>query len=73
MRNLIRIQKKCEWCGKEFTAYKCSMQEQILVHQEELNRLVSYASNKIYLRQIRYCYNNHGRTNQITSSLRMSA
>lgn len=24
MRNLIRIQKKCEWCGKEFTAYKCS-------------------------------------------------
>ena len=48
-------------------------QEQILVHQEELNRLVSYASNKIYLRQIRYCYNNHGRTNQITSSLRMSA
>ena len=25
------------------------------------------------LTQIRYCYNNHGRTNQITSSLRMSA
>lgn len=24
MRNLIRIQKKCEWCGNEFTAYKCS-------------------------------------------------
>lgn len=24
MRNLIQIQKKCEWCGKEFTAYRCS-------------------------------------------------
>lgn len=24
MRNLIEIQKKCEWCGKEFTAYRCS-------------------------------------------------
>lgn len=24
MRNLIQIQKQCEWCGKEFTAYRCS-------------------------------------------------
>lgn len=52
----------------------------IISHSEPLLDSISFEAVvmfslpfRLFIRQIRYCYNNHGRTNQITSSLRMSA